>query len=460
MPAGLAWWDNAAADASVSALVTGAGWRLMRPGGAWITIEVARTWRMAYLLAALQEQALAVRAASPIAPAFTPRPPARVDKVQSLAWNSAGNEVPEDVARNVSAYLGRPLRALVGTEGACFLRSVVHMLRLPEQVQENVYSWQVLLYLLAEAWLCANTTGHSCWRRNARSVLQQWCDSLLSSEKVWEISARLLQHGVRLGQRRPATADGAASCFFTAFDWSALAAISRQGHTVVQALRNDPRFDPPPCAECEAAWASASSRNVLPVQVGPGSVAHAGCFDYRQHRWVVGTSAYRGSMLYTWVRGANGGVYRPDKRPGLTPRTVRLGQDYNVRISVTTCPCGWQRSTVEAARDLEAGSELVALHQAVWDPQQCHLIITGDGGGKWVNDRACFGASLVAFVYEGGTAHRLAELSLPLYTAESAQEASRDVKVSCTSACQQTRLPAATARCALWRFGQHRQGAR
>ncbi len=53
---------------------------------------------MAYLLAALQEQVLAVRAASPIAPAFTPRPPARVDKVQSLAWNSAGTVVPEVVA--------------------------------------------------------------------------------------------------------------------------------------------------------------------------------------------------------------------------------------------------------------------------------------------------------------------------------------------------------------------------
>ncbi len=50
-------------------------------------------------------------------------------------------------------------------------------------------------------------------------------------------------------------------------------------------------------------------------------------------------------------------------------------------------------------------------------------MVTCDGGGKWIDDRPCFGAGLVASVYQGGVAHRLAELALPLYKAESAQEA-------------------------------------
>ncbi len=69
---------------------------------------------------------------------------------------TSGNEVQEEVARNVSAFLGRPMTALSGTEGACLLRSLVQMLSLPPRTAEGLHGWQVVWYLICTAWLSAD----------------------------------------------------------------------------------------------------------------------------------------------------------------------------------------------------------------------------------------------------------------------------------------------------------------
>ncbi len=129
----LTWWDDLDGAACVPAMVRGAGWRLQRPGGAWISVAFARTWRMAYVIADLQVKVFAVDLGSLVPSVVAAVDASRNATVRrSLMAGNTGNEVQEDVARNVSAYLSRPLTALVGTEGACFLRSMVHMLDLPD----------------------------------------------------------------------------------------------------------------------------------------------------------------------------------------------------------------------------------------------------------------------------------------------------------------------------------------
>ena len=259
------------------------------------------------------------------------------------------------------------------------------------------------------------------WRRSARSLLQQWWDALPTTGKIWEVASRLMQYGVRLSRRRATLATSQDHAILSEQELQELAAVPRSFYALVRALERVSTHGAAPCSDCLGLWRSAVQHSVVPVRVGPGVVAQAGCSDYRMQRWGVATAVSAGSLLYSYLRDPEGNSYQ--ERPVLAPRTVQLGTDYTARTQVKVCSCGWSRSEVRAACDMAAGTELVALHEGAWDPQQCHLVVTADGGGKWIEDRPCFGAGLVAFVYAAGAAHRLAELALPLYSAESAQEA-------------------------------------
>ncbi len=113
---------------------------------------------------------------------------------------ATGNEVQEEVSKRVSAYLHRPLEALRGTEGACFLRSVAHMLHLPEESDGNE-SWQVFWYLLCSAWLLAGDGNDNYAERGAQVALEAhpyWseamrCDPALSAAAIviWQFEGIL-----------------------------------------------------------------------------------------------------------------------------------------------------------------------------------------------------------------------------------------------------------------------------
>ena len=261
------------------------------------------------------------------------------------------------------------------------------------------------------------------WQRNVRSMLQAWWDGLASVDKTWEVAGRLLQQGVRLSSVHIPSGVGVEHGTLSHCELCALAAVSRNGLAVTIVVRRKAGCVVAPCDECSRFWECGSVHCVVPVRVGPGLVAPAGCPDYRRQRWAVATRTNSGSTIYRWLSHSEAGCHHSHQRPALVPRTVRLGDDYNVRVQTTACACGWMRSTATAVVDLAAGTELVALHKASWDPARSQLVLTCDGGGKWVDDRPCFGAGLVAFVYYEGAARRLADLALPLYDAESAQEA-------------------------------------
>ncbi len=261
------------------------------------------------------------------------------------------------------------------------------------------------------------------WHRNSVSLLQLWWDGLAAGDKPWELARRLSGHGVRLSGPRLAARSADVNGHLCELDLRMLSTVSRLGAAVVRALRSKETGVLPPCRQCVDCWCRMSTHPVIPVAVGPGVHAEAGRSDYRGRRWGVANRVPGAERIYTWLYHSAGGVYRSSERPALLPRIVRLGCDYTVQIIDEECMCGWRRSCVLSARELAAGTELVTLHQATWRPMESRLIITGDGGGKFVNDQPCFGAGLVAFIYSGGLAQRLAELVLPLYGAESAQEA-------------------------------------
>lgn len=267
------------------------------------------------------------------------------------------------------------------------------------------------------------TKSSAAWHRNSQSLLQSWWDSLLPAEKAWDVARRLLQHGVRLNARRWSAAVAVSFGVFSSKDLCALSAVSRAALAVTHAVQQIAEGTPAPCEECLEFWSSASADSIVSVRVGPGLVLAAGCHDYRAQRWAVSRHTDAGCLFYAWLSHPIGGCYSAAMRPAVLPRNVRLGCDYTVQVATDRCSCGWDRHGVHASRELAAGTELVSLHRATWQGDQCRLVVTFDGGGKWISDRPCFGAGLVAFLYQGGVAHKLAELALPLYDAESAQEA-------------------------------------
>ena len=205
-------------------------------------------------------------------------------------------------------------------------------------------------------------------------------------------------------------------------EFQPLAAVSRSWCTLVKLLQGAGDGANPPCVDCKALLSTGARQPIALVRVGPGTVSQAGSRDYGKYRYCVTTTAAQDALLHVGLRRPTGERFR-DGRPPVMPRVVQSGVDCTVHMRGVACTCGWIRCELRAARALPAGSELVALEQGTWEASQCHLVIAGDGGGKWVQDRPCFGAGLVAFVYARGVSHRLADLALPLYAAESAQEA-------------------------------------
>ena len=131
------------------------------------------------------------------------------------------------------------------------------------------------------------------WQRNVRSMLQAWWDGLASVDKTWEVAGRLLQQGVRLSSVHIPSGVGVEHGTLSHCELCALAAVSRNGLAVTIVVRRKAGCVVAPCDECSRFWECGSVHCVVPVRVGPGLVAPAGCPR------IIGGSAGRSPLAPT-----------------------------------------------------------------------------------------------------------------------------------------------------------------